>query len=132
MVTIVNISHVMSATIVTVVWLALFLFGKCYLTTLLIAEVIVSVWNTGEIILTVENQSTGGKNLSHCHSLQQKSHMDWAGIKPWHPQWGVPPSNLGPETGYYDRGSSHSLQANAETGPQIMPQQLPSTHLAIH
>jgi hypothetical protein len=32
--------------------------------------------------LTEENRSTRGKNLSLCHFVDHKSHMDWPGIEP--------------------------------------------------
>jgi hypothetical protein len=28
-----------------------------------------------------------GKNLSQCHFVHRKSHMDWPGIEPGPPQW---------------------------------------------
>jgi hypothetical protein len=28
-----------------------------------------------------------GKNLSQCHFVHNKSHMDWPGIEPGPPQW---------------------------------------------
>jgi hypothetical protein len=30
---------------------------------------------------------SGGKNLSLCHFVHRKSHMDWPGIKPGPPRW---------------------------------------------
>jgi hypothetical protein len=36
-------------------------------------------WSTGGMKLTGENRSTRGKNLSQCHSVHHKSHMDRPG-----------------------------------------------------
>jgi hypothetical protein len=43
-------------------------------------------WSTGGMKLTGENRSTRGKNLSQCHFVHQKSHMDWPGIEPGPPR----------------------------------------------
>jgi hypothetical protein len=48
--------------------------------------------------LTGETRSTrgGGGNLSQCHFVDHKSHMDWPGIEPGPPRWEPPEPWHGP------------------------------------
>jgi hypothetical protein len=34
-----------------------------------------------------EKPKNSGKNLSQCHFVHQKSHVDWPGIEPGPPRW---------------------------------------------
>jgi hypothetical protein len=42
------------------------------------------MWSIGGMIMTGEKHNRE-RNLSQCHFIHQKSHIDWPGIEPWPP-----------------------------------------------
>jgi hypothetical protein len=70
------------------------LVKRAYLTTLWVSKIMYRrwqmnewVWGIGEMVLTGETQKYLERNLSQCHFVHRRHHMDWPGIGPWPPWW---------------------------------------------
>jgi hypothetical protein len=107
-------------------------FLYSYLTMMFIVQVIVpeSVRQWWNNIDSVQAKHWRKKKTCPIATLPS-TNPTWAGIKPCPPRGIVPRSIPGPQAGYYERSPSQSSRQIPKQ-PQIRPQQLRSTHLAIH